>query len=79
MVHAIACPQFAGFTVTMDNDHTGDDIGQGFSPADAFDKCSADPNCMGFNSNGWYKTSSTPNLASTGLCLYEKTQAGKLV
>ncbi|PNH02495.1 hypothetical protein TSOC_011529 [Tetrabaena socialis] len=59
----------------MDNDHNGDDIGQGFSSGDAFSKCSVDPSCMGFNSNGWYKIASQPNMASPGVCLYEKAHA----
>ncbi|PNH12242.1 hypothetical protein TSOC_000824 [Tetrabaena socialis] len=63
----------------MDNDHDGDDIGQGFSSGDAFDKCSVDPSCMGFNSNGWYKIASAPNMASPGVCLYEKARAGSFL
>ncbi|PNH05055.1 hypothetical protein TSOC_008717, partial [Tetrabaena socialis] len=71
------CPQFAGYSVTADADHNGDDIGRySFSNGDAANRCNVDPSCVGFNSDGWMKTSVSNPVRWPGYCLYTKRATG---
>ncbi|KAG2496689.1 hypothetical protein HYH03_005107 [Edaphochlamys debaryana] len=70
---ATECQAVNGFTVKADVDHNGDDISNKASMVEAADACRADSRCKGFNSWGWYKTTTTPVGAYPGLCLYTKT------
>ncbi|PNH02809.1 hypothetical protein TSOC_011186, partial [Tetrabaena socialis] len=54
---ATTCPQFTGYTVAADTDHSWDDLGQVPFAMDAMSKCNADSMCNGFNSGGYYKSS----------------------
>ncbi|KXZ49117.1 hypothetical protein GPECTOR_23g47 [Gonium pectorale] len=65
------CPPSAGYLVTPNEDHTGDDISQA-AAGTAASTCTANANCLAFNLAGWMKTSNglTEPIANT--CLYQK-------
>ncbi|PNH04261.1 hypothetical protein TSOC_009588, partial [Tetrabaena socialis] len=66
------CQPINGYTVALDMDHDGDDIGQAPSVAEATNRCNTDSSCKGINSLGWYKRNLSPLHYQIGLCFYTK-------
>lgn len=75
-----ACPNVAGYGVTADANHVGDNLSLGSSSPNMADRialtavrCTDDSACLGFSSDGYYKSRVTPAQTAYGMCLYAKT------
>ncbi|GIM06060.1 hypothetical protein Vretimale_10368 [Volvox reticuliferus] len=66
-----SCANYAGYSVIPDVDHPGDNITFS-STIKPSDRCSSDPLCKGFNSDGWTKSAVTPTVPAKGVCFYTK-------
>ncbi|KXZ54687.1 hypothetical protein GPECTOR_4g755 [Gonium pectorale] len=68
------CAPSAGYLVTPNEDHTGDDISQATSGTAAA-TCTANAKCLGFNLAGWLKTSNALTEPTANTCYYQKLSA----
>ncbi|EFJ41088.1 hypothetical protein VOLCADRAFT_98961 [Volvox carteri f. nagariensis] len=67
-----ACPSFYGYIALPDTDHDKDDLSNSGSAAAAATDCAKLPACLGFNANGWMKSSVAPLRTVTSICFYTK-------
>ncbi|KXZ54688.1 hypothetical protein GPECTOR_4g756 [Gonium pectorale] len=65
------CAPSAGYLVTPNEDHTGDDISQA-AAGTAAATCTANAKCLGFNLAGWLKTSNALTEPTANTCYYQK-------
>ncbi|KXZ46106.1 hypothetical protein GPECTOR_47g383 [Gonium pectorale] len=68
------CIQFPGYDIEFGWDHWGDDIVRVANVAAAYANCTANPECAGFNTDGWTKYFATPTAAATTRkCIWRKS------
>ncbi len=68
------CQSFPGYTARADQNAPGNNLAQYSSLEDAYEACSRDRSCAGFNSIHNSAKSSVASLIDvTGVCLYVKT------
>ncbi len=69
-----SCQAFPGYTALVDQNSPGNNILQYSTLQEAFNACSLDDTCLGFNSLYFYtKTVVSANVSTLGVCLYVKT------
>ena len=69
------CQPFPGYTALANQNAPGNNIGSAYSTLQAaFEACTNNTRCAGFNSGYFYtKTSVASPISESGICLYVKT------
>ena len=83
-VVTVYCPDIAGYSTSVGQDHPGDDIGcyGGTDFSTAASACNSDPSCTAFNvlpNDGFFctKVASSPLIGDSRVCFYTKNTAGR--
>ncbi|KXZ42147.1 hypothetical protein GPECTOR_196g339 [Gonium pectorale] len=68
------CPAIPGYVGTPGLDRLMDELG--YFPYNTSAACTANPNCKGFSSTGFIKSSASPNTVRPNTCWYSRLPAG---
>ncbi|KXZ50656.1 hypothetical protein GPECTOR_15g340 [Gonium pectorale] len=69
-----SCPNIVGFVVAANTNYAGSDVI--YYGASAPSLCRANPGCVGFNSNGFATSNTSPTEDAPGVCFYTRVSSG---